>query len=136
MSGPSLERKHSHRSIHKGAFREARSLTDLLRRLYREKREKAVHEVTDALVEHWETRILAHAQVEEEGLYLKKAEQNPDLVPVIHMLKRDHHLMQQLVEEIKAVWEENGVNDEVLLRFEALLLINRLHSRQEERELL
>ncbi|MGA8942962.1 MAG: hypothetical protein WB502_09645 [Thermoactinomyces sp.] len=74
MSGPALERKHSHRSIHEGALREAGSLTDLLRRLYREKRERAVHEVTDALIEHWENRILAHAQVEEDGLYLRKAE--------------------------------------------------------------
>lgn len=136
MSGPSLEREHSHRSIHNGAFREARSLTDLLRRLHGERRTEEVHEVADALIEHWEKRILAHAQAEEEGLFPKKVERNPELAPVVHMMKRDHDLMRQLLDEIKVKWKQSGVNYEVFARFEALLLINRIHSRQEERDLL
>ncbi|MGA8942961.1 MAG: hypothetical protein WB502_09640 [Thermoactinomyces sp.] len=44
--------------------------------------------------------------------------------------------MQELVEEIKTGWKETGVTDEMLIRLEALLLINRLHCRKEEQELL
>jgi len=132
MSGPSLRQLDAHRSIHDGAFIEAKHLTDLLEKLYEEKKNDALQEVADALVEHWEMRIIAHAQSEEEGFYKEKLEGEPQLVETIAMLKRDHDLLRMLVAEIKQRMQTE-INRDVLDRFRALLFINEIHSREEER---
>ncbi|MDQ0339087.1 hemerythrin superfamily protein [Caldalkalibacillus uzonensis] len=136
MSGPALEQLHAHRSIHDGTLAEAKNLTQLLEQLYAEKRIKHSQEVADALLEHWETRALAHAQAEEEGFYPERVKQKPELAETVSMLKRDHDLMRILVDEIKTMMSQEGASEEVLVRFKALLLINRIHSRDEERRLL
>ncbi|GGJ70307.1 hypothetical protein GGR02_002156 [Anoxybacillus voinovskiensis] len=132
MSGPSLRQLDAHRSIHDGAFIEAKHLTDLLEKLYEEKKNDALQEVADTLVEHWEMRVLAHAQSEEEGFYKEKLEGEPQLVEIIAMLKRDHDLLRMIVAEIKQRMQTE-VNRDVLDRFRALLFINEIHSREEER---
>jgi hypothetical protein len=133
MSGPSLRQLHAHRSIHDGAFAEAKRLTELLEQLYSDERKKHILEVADALVEHWEKRIIAHAQAEEEGFYKEKIEQDPSLLEKIAMFKRDHDLMRRLVADIKDVLSQKRVDKEMLDRFRALLHINNIHSREEEK---
>jgi hypothetical protein len=132
MSGPSLRQLHAHRSIHDGAFAEAKRLTELLEKLYSDGRKEHILEVADALVEHWEKRIIAHAEAEEEGFYKEKIEQDPSLFEKITMLKRDHDIIRILVAEIKSLLQE-PTNQEMLARFHALLLINHIHSREEEK---
>lgn len=132
MSGPSLRQLDAHRSIHDGAFMEAKHLTDLLEKLYEEKKTAALQEAADALVEHWEMRVIAHAQSEEEGFYQEKLAQEPQLLETIAMLKRDHDLVRMLVADIKQRMQTE-VNRGVLERFRALLFINEIHSREEER---
>ncbi|MFT0915588.1 hypothetical protein VSK90_04725 [Bacillus swezeyi] len=40
-----------------------------------------------ALLDHWETRTIAHADSEEEGLYKRKLKENPDISHTLSMLK-------------------------------------------------
>ncbi|MDQ0215497.1 hypothetical protein J2S13_001915 [Oikeobacillus pervagus] len=133
MSGPSLRQLHAHRSIHDGAYSEAKSLTDLLLNLVKDHKEKEALEVADALVEHWEQRVIGHADSEEEGFYLEVTKNNPKLHDKIIMLTRDHDIIRTFAREIREELKKNKVTENILDRFKALLLINKLHSRDEER---
>jgi hypothetical protein len=52
MLGPSLRKLQAHRSIHDGAFAEAKNLTELLEQLYCDERQDHLLEVADAFTEH------------------------------------------------------------------------------------
>jgi uncharacterized protein related to proFAR isomerase len=136
MSGPALKQLHAHRSIHDGALSEGKKLTTLLNNLVIEKRDIEAGEVADALIEHWETRTIAHADAEEEGFYKEKVEQDPSLTEVVTMLKRDHAIVRILVDDIKIILAKEGVNEEVLDRFRSVAQIVHIHSREEEKYLL
>ena len=131
MSGPALKQWDSHSAIHEAALGEAEELTELLRHcIDKEELEKAL-EVTYITVEHWETRTLCHAESEEEGLYIEIAEKKPELKGTIVALTRDHTLMRYLIEDIKQILSKRGAFPEILKRFDALLLIDRLHNGDE-----
>ncbi len=89
-----------------------------------------------ALLEHWETRTIAHADSEEEGLYKRKLEENPDISHTLSMLKRDHDLLRILVSDIKEELDKQGVNDDVIDRFKAIYVLVQIHNRDEESYLL
>lgn len=131
-SGPSLRNADSHALIHEAVLEEAKELTELLARcLRRGERDKAL-EIAWIAVEHWESRTLQHAQSEEEGLYVEALELKPELRDVIIALIRDHQLLRELVAEIKDRLERGEVGDEVVHRFQALILVDQLHNRDEE----
>lgn len=131
-SGPSLRNVDSHALIHEAVLEEAKELTELLAHcLSRGEREKAL-EIAWIAVEHWESRTLQHAQSEEEGLYVEALELKPQLKDVIIALTRDHQLLRELVAEIKDRLERGEVDDEVVHRFRALILVDQLHNRFEE----
>lgn len=132
MSGPSLRKLDAHHAIHEGAFSEAKQLTEMLNQLVSEKRSEEATEAADALIEHWEMRIIGHADSEEEGFYPDVLEQEPELRDTITMLKRDHDLLRIFAKEIREILKGKGVTKEVLDRFSALLLVNEVHSREEE----
>ncbi|MCM3702478.1 hemerythrin domain-containing protein [Paenibacillus macerans] len=132
MSGPSLRRADSHGLIHEAALEEAGELAELLERsLRRGERDKA-QDIAWIAVEHWESRTLQHAQSEEEGLYLEAVELKPQLRDVIIALTRDHNLMRELVAAIKERLERGEMDEQVLQRFQALILIDQIHNRDEE----
>jgi hypothetical protein len=131
MSGPALKQWDSHSSIHEAALGEALELTELLRQcLDKQDLEKAL-EVAYITVEHWETRTLCHAKAEEEGLYLEFVEQHPEVKEVVIALTRDHTLMRYLVSEIKQILLDRGDINEVLKCFDAIILIDQLHNKDE-----
>ncbi|KAA6451955.1 hemerythrin domain-containing protein [Bacillus swezeyi] len=136
MSGPSLNKLAAHRSIHDGAVTEGRDLMEVLERVYGEKHKKHAIIAARALLDHWETRTISHADSEEEGLYKRKLEENPDISHTLSMLKRDHDLLRILVKEIKERLDEQGVNDDVIDRFKAIYVLVQIHNRDEEAYLL
>jgi hypothetical protein len=136
LSGPSLRKLEAHRSIHEAAFFEAKELTELLVKLYTEGKKEPGLEVASALVESWEKRTIAHADSEEEGLYKENLQKNPELIPILTMLKRDHELLRTIVAECKTILEEQSLTDELLRNFQALLVVMQIHSREEEKHLL
>ncbi|HJV45043.1 MAG TPA: hemerythrin domain-containing protein [Bacillota bacterium] len=135
MSGPSLKQLHAHHSIHEGAFSEGNELFEILCKLYQDNRLEHSRMVAEALIEHWETRTLAHAEAEEEGFYLEKASMSPELAEKVLMLRRDHDLMRILVGEIKDILSNHPVNEDVIDRFKMLFFIVRVHSTEEEKSL-
>ncbi|MEH7302707.1 hemerythrin domain-containing protein [Neobacillus drentensis] len=135
MSGPSLRKKHSHHSIHDGIYTEARDLTKVLKKLLLENKAKETKEICDALIEHWETRTLAHAQSEEEGFFIEKLKENPELNEMIIKLKRDHQILEIIVHSIKVNIDNKGVTEDILPYFDALLVVFELHNHEAENNL-
>jgi hypothetical protein len=136
MSGPALRQKEAHHSIHEAARGEAEELTIALRRAMKANDKTLALETAYVLIEHWETRTLQHAESEETGLYLEIAQQYPRKLPDIIALKRDHALLRILLEEGKQLLNISGPNALALTYFEAMLLVNKIHSRDEEETLL
>lgn len=136
MSGPALTQKHAHHAIHEATLGEAEELTALLKKMISEGDETRALELADVLIEHWETRTLRHAEAEEEGLYADIVQEKPEMKDTVVGLTRDHDLLRILVKQIKNMISEDGVNDAVLNRFEAMILVNEIHSRDEEEHLL
>ncbi|WP_188453927.1 hemerythrin domain-containing protein [Virgibacillus oceani] len=135
-TGPALRKLASHRSIHEGAYVEARDLTLVTERLLNDERKDDCLKAAKALAEHWETRVIAHADAEEDGLYKEILEENPELKKEIHMLTRDHDLLRIILDQIKEKLGERLVTREMIDQFKSLLIVNEIHSRSEESKLL
>ncbi|MCM3124996.1 hemerythrin domain-containing protein [Mesobacillus sp. AQ2] len=133
MSGPALKNHFSHQSIHDGYYTEGRDLTELLVKLFREEREEDCAVAADALVEHWETRTIAHADSEEEGFYMEIMEKKPELKEEVIKLIRDHDLIRMIVADVKGRLPNEGVTEEVIDRFKTILHLVDIHNHEEER---
>jgi len=133
MSGPALKNHFSHQSIHDGYYTEGRDLTELLVKLFREERDEDCAVAADALVEHWETRTIAHADSEEEGFYKEVIENQPEMREEVIKLIRDHDLIRMIVADVKARLPKEGVTEEVIDRFKTILHLVDIHNHEEER---
>lgn len=133
MSGPALRHHYSHQSIHDGYYTEGRELTEVLVKLFRDNREEDCAVAADALVEHWETRTIAHADSEEEGFYLEVMEKKPELKEQVIKLIRDHDLLRMIVFDVKDRLLSEGVTEEVIDLFKTILLLVDIHNHEEER---
>jgi len=80
--------------------------------------------------------VISHADAEEEGLYLEIKNENPELKEAIIQLTRDHDLLRIIVEDIETLRDIEKLSPTVLQKFYALLVVNEIHSRDEERMLL
>ncbi|MEH7108426.1 hemerythrin domain-containing protein [Bacillus sp. JJ1764] len=135
MSGPSLRKQHSHHAIHDGIYVEARDLTKILKQLFKENNQDKIKEVCEALTEHWEQRTLAHAQSEEEGFFVEKLKEQPELQETIIKLKRDHQLLELILEKIKDHLQKEEISEETIRYFEGLLVVFEIHNQEEETHL-
>ncbi|WP_348620258.1 hemerythrin domain-containing protein [Paenibacillus polymyxa] len=133
MGGPSLRQLHAHHAIHQGGLSGALDKTREVEELLEAKEFKVARQAADHLIEYWETRILSHADAEEEGFYQEMVEKKPELQEAVIKLTRDHDLLRIIVKELKAMIREEGLTPEVLQQFHALLVVNAIHSREEER---
>ncbi|MGI2304654.1 hemerythrin domain-containing protein [Staphylococcus cohnii] len=130
MAGPSLKKSESHNSIHEASLNEAREITAVLKKTMNQKA-KAL-EIAYVLLEHWEARVLAHADVEEEGLYPELAGDNPSQIKIMHRLQRDHDLLRKLAKQIKLALKNEEMNHEVLVKFYTMIEVDDLHNEDEE----
>ncbi|TRM11882.1 hypothetical protein FH966_09405 [Lentibacillus cibarius] len=133
MAGPALRKADSHASIHEAALQEARELTNVYANLLKSGDTADALETAFILLEHWETRTLAHADAEEKGLYKEISEQSPEKHDHIVALTRDHDLMRLLAQELNSILERDGATYHALQRFQALILVDELHNQEEER---
>lgn len=136
MSGPALKQLQAHRAIHEGGLSGAVGKTELLIELLQEGDLKSADRAADELIDYWKSRVISHADAEEEGLYLDIKRENPELSEAIIQLTRDHDLLRIIVEDIEALRETEKLSPTVLQKFYALLVVNEIHSRDEERLLL
>ncbi|TFJ93863.1 hemerythrin domain-containing protein [Lentibacillus salicampi] len=131
MSGPALKHVDSHTAIHDAALNEAIELTNMLDKLYQDNQKEKALELAYVVIEQWETRTLAHADAEEEGLYKDLVEENPEIKDDIVALTRDHDLLRLIVDDIKQELPEKGINDATIQRFQSLIIVDELHNEKE-----
>lgn len=131
--GPALKQLHSHHAIHEGGLSGAIQKTNNFLELLRSRELEAANLAADDLLDYWETRVISHADAEESGFYQEKVEENPALRDVVIKLERDHDLLRIISKDIKEIRNEHGLNEAVIQRFYALLTVNEIHSRDEER---
>lgn len=135
-TGPALRKLHSHRSIHDGAHAEAQELTEMAMILHADGKKEACKKVVNLLIEFWETRIIAHADAEDEGFYKELLQKKPQLKKDIYMLMRDHELFRIMIKQIKREFtKKKKVTDTILQQFQSLLIINHIHHEGEESRL-
>ncbi|QUG41516.1 hypothetical protein KD050_19945 [Psychrobacillus sp. INOP01] len=131
--GPALKQLHSHHAIHEGGLSGAIQKTNNFLELLKSGELEAANLAADDLLDYWETRVISHADAEESGFYQEKVEENPALRDVVIKLERDHDLLRIISKDIKVIRSEHGLNEAVIQRFYALLTVNEIHSRDEER---
>lgn len=136
MSGPALRQLAAHRSIHESAHGQVKEMTRSLRFLYENERNKEGLEAEKVILEHWRDHIIAHADSEEEGLYLEIRKERPELSETITQLMRDHDLLRKIAGKIQDNLEADGSKEDRLSMYESLLVVNWHHSRDEEKYLL
>src|SRR5690606_19066012 len=68
MSGPALKQLQAHRAIHEGGLSGAVSKTELLIEFLQEGDMKSADRAADELIDYWKSRVISHADAEEEGL--------------------------------------------------------------------
>ena len=135
VSGPALRRLESHHAIHETALAEAEELTNGLRVAWEHRDMERISAFAELLFEHWETRILAHADAEEDGFYKEVVTENESLSAAVLELRRDHHVMRRLWRDARTAVTTGAVED-MVQRFEALILVDSIHSEDEESRLL
>ena len=133
MAGPALKQLHSHRMIHEGGLSGAIGKTEMLIDFLQEGDQKNAERAANDLVDYWKTRVISHADAEEEGFYTEVVEKDPSMQSTITQLTRDHDLMRIIVDDIEKLREVEGISPTVLQKFYSLLVVNEIHSREEER---
>lgn len=136
MGGPSLRQLHAHHAIHEGGLSGAIDKTEEVEELLRAGEAEVARQAADHLVDYWVTRILSHADAEEEGFYDEMAGNDPQRRLSVVKLTRDHDLLRIIIADIKEQLAEEGLTPDVMHQFRALIVVNAIHSREEERLLL
>ncbi len=130
MSGPGLTIWEAHHAIHQAAFDETERLTRLLRQAVSAQEREVALTLAGELIEYWQTHTLQHAEAEEAGWYREIVDTQPDRQVDVTMLTRDHDLLRILLAEIQGLLTARGITSGIVERFEAMLLINAIHSRE------
>lgn len=131
--GPSLRQLHAHHAIHEGGIAGAIEKTELYEQLIQKNEQELAGEALEELLDYWETRIISHADAEEDGFYQEVVERNPDLQNTITKLMRDHDLLRIIVKDIRQLREADGLVPEIMKMLESLIIVNEIHSRDEEK---
>ncbi|MGG0821922.1 hypothetical protein ABE099_03515 [Paenibacillus turicensis] len=131
--GPSLRQLHAHHAIHEGGIAGAIEKTELYEQLIQKNEQELAGEALEELLDYWETRIISHADAEEDGFYQEVVERKPDLQNTITKLMRDHDLLRIIVKDIRQLREADGLVPEIMKMLESLIIVNEIHSRDEEK---
>lgn len=135
-TGPALRQLTAHRSIHDAGQSQARELTEMMIQLFKEEREEDCLKTAKVLIEHWEEKIIAHADAEDEGFYQELLEEGNIPKKNLYMLMRDHDLFRKIVKQIKEkIVQQNKVTEENIYELYSLLVINDFHHKGEENTL-
>lgn len=95
-----MRQLHAHHAIHQGGLTGAIALTEKMEELMREKAFEEARQEAGQLIEYWETRILSHADAEEEGFYQEIVEKNPNLRDAVVKLIHEHDLLRIIVKNV------------------------------------
>lgn len=133
MAGPALKQLFSHHAIHEGGLSGAVQKTEAMMEFLQQGELETANQAADDLIDYWLTRVISHADAEEDGFYQEMVAAKPELKDVISQLIRDHDLLRIIVKDIQELREKENLSPAVLHKFHALIVVNEIHSRDEER---
>lgn len=128
-----MRQLNAHHAIHEGGLTGAKDKTEEFERLFALGETEAAVLAAEHLLDYWETRILSHADAEEEGFYQEMEAKRPELAQSVVQLARDHDLLRIMVKDLRTMLAEEGLTEELIHHFHALVVVNAIHSREEER---
>lgn len=132
-TGPALKQLTSHRSIHDAGQAQARGLTEEVMQLFEDEQTEDCLEAAKALLEHWEQKIIAHADAEDESFFQELLAGDKVADQHIYMMMRDHDLFRQIAAHIReSIEQEEKVTRNHLYEFNTLLILNAFHHKGEE----
>ncbi|HLQ96486.1 MAG TPA: hemerythrin domain-containing protein [Pseudogracilibacillus sp.] len=135
-SGPALKQKMSHRAIHDAAQAHAKGITAEVIQLFHANEKEECFKAAKGLVAHWEEKVVAHADAEDEGLYQELLNGEEVADKGLYMLMRDHDLFRKIAAQIKEKLESQGeVTQENIYEFTTLIILNDFHHQGEEETL-
>ena len=132
-TGPALKQLTSHRSIHDAGQAQARALTEDVIQLFEDKQTEDCLQTANMLVQHWEEKIIAHADAEDETFFqeLLQDDEIPD--QHVYMMMRDHDLFRKIASHIKeSLKQQEKVTMNHIYEFNTLLILNSFHHKGEE----
>src|SRR5699024_2483270 len=111
-----------------------KSLTADMIQLYNAGEAKDALQTARMLLKHWEEKIIAHADTEDEGLYPDLLQKDETDKKGIHMMMHDHDLFRQIAASIKETLDQdNKVTQEMNNKFTSTIIINKLHHKGKEK---
>lgn len=129
--------------------REMRTVHDRLRRALRLARDglsehegevdpAALGELTDPLLYCWGlcTALTGHHEAEDERLFPGVERAHPELAGVLGELRHDHHLIELILADLRAVLSRRATAEEIARHLDGLAAIMDSHFGFEERTLL
>lgn len=132
-TGPALKQLTSHRSIHDAGQAQARALTEEVMQLFEDNKTDECLDTAKTLLEHWEQKIIAHADAEDETFFQELLAGNEIADKHIYMMMRDHDLFRKITAHIrKSIEHEAKVTMNHLYEFNTLLILNAFHHKGEE----
>lgn len=136
MSGPSLKKQESHSSIHEATLNEVKEIKEIFQKCLDDGEKEKALQVAEIIIELLESRVLKHAEAEEEGLYKEIVEERPELEKMVIQLTRDHDLMRRIVENMKESLQIQIADYRMITLLESLIIIDEIHNEDEMNKLL
>ncbi|MET3111233.1 hypothetical protein [Salinicoccus halitifaciens] len=139
MVGPALRKFDSHKAIHDAGLGGAKERIEGMRELLEKKEYDHLAEEIESFIEFVEGKIIVHADTEEEdeGLYTIAVKNDPGLHDKVQHLIRDHDLMRVIAGKMKDELGREKPDYRQLIDFaNSVIIINEIHSRDEEEALL
>lgn len=115
MAVPALKQLHFHRTIHEGGLSGAIGKTEELLAFISQ-----------------DDLTTANRAADEDGVYGEIVEQQPELKDAVTKLTRDYDLIRIIVKDIEELRENENLCPAVLQRFQVQIIVNEIHSREEE----
>ena|SRR5699024_6790541 len=135
MTKSSLRDLEAHKALHDeisgGAEEQLESMKTLLNKL----EHKELAEEMESFIEYVEESVLGHAKQEEAsgGLYESIERDDSKTVEKIRRLRRDHELIQVMVDRMKEELSHDEVDFQKLIDHSvSIILVDEIHSRDEE----
>lgn len=131
MSGPALRQPAAHHAIHQAAWQDAEEALELAAAMLAASRGDEFARMVEIFLEVVATRILAHAQEEEAGLYREWRAEHAGWGGEVDALIREHDTLRELAAAVEQAMRGHDAVG-AMSAMHRLLQASDLHARHEE----
>src|SRR5699024_63588 len=123
-TGPALKQLTSHGSIHDAGQAQARALTEDVMQLFEGEQTEDCLQAANILVQHWEEKIIAHADAEDETFFQELLASEDISDKQLSMMMRDHDVVHKITTHIKkSLKQQEKVTMNHIYKFNTILIL-------------